>query len=308
MPLPPHGQHAPLPKETTTGPNINPTPTEQAATTIAGQRVVPVINGVSVLGTSVRGTSRVLISGITVAVDKSHIYFGSESYPIPTVNPASTTTLANGVVAFPLSNAVSVIGTALTAGTPAATFSGTVVSLDASSNLIFDGTAQNLPTFARTTSDSSQVTMIDSVAVELLPSGISIAGTALTPAASLITTIGGQIITAVATAIKTGSATMSAGAKATNLGGTVVSLGSGGSLVIGSKTVVLAAPSGSFGGSGPGGPLTNGSSPHGSVPVNVQNNTTSSVHSFEGKAGGFECLIPQALASLVIAMHFLSHL
>ena len=129
-----------------------PAPTEQATTMIAGQKAVLVANGVSILGTSITGTSSVIISGTTVSVDKTHIYFGSKVFPLPIVNPASVTTLANGAVALPLSHAISIYGTTLTVGAPAATFSGTTVSLDASSNLIFDGTSQALPSVPQTTS------------------------------------------------------------------------------------------------------------------------------------------------------------
>ena len=327
-------------------------PTEHATTTIAGQIVVPVTNGVSILSTTITGTIKtpVLISGITLAVDKSNIYIGSKSYPIPTAKPASIMALANRVVALPLSNAVSIYNTTLTAGAPAATFSGTAIPLDASSNLIFDGIAQTLPSFAQTTSDFGQVTTINSVAVELLSSGISVAGSTLTPEAplitasgmplslgstilaigtksipisfknpqSLITTIGGHVITAAATAIKISNATTSPGAQGTILDGTSVSLGSGGSLVVGSTTVMLAAPSGSFGGLmsgglglgglGLGGPLANGSSPNESVPTNSKNSTTSSKQNFRGQAGGLRCHIPRAFASLAVAIHILSHL
>ena len=166
---------------------------------------------------------------------------------------------------------------------------------------------------------------------ELLPSGISVAGTTLTPGEplmtasgmlvsldstipqSLITTVGGQIITAAATAIKIGSVTLAPGAQETTVGGAAVPLGSDGSLMIGAKTLVLAAPSRSLGGlimgeSGHGGPLTNGSSPNGSVPFDAKYNTTSTGLNFEGKAGGWRCLIPKRVAGLVVAIYFISHL
>lgn len=255
--------------------------TEQVATMIAGQTVIPIANGVSIHGTSITGTNTAIISGTAVSVHDSHLYFGSKSYPLPTANPASATTLANGVVALPISNAVSIYGTTLTAGAPAATFSGTAVFLDVSNNLVFDGTGQALPHFPQTESQSGQVTTIDSVTLELLSSGISVAGTTLTPGAPAITA--------------SGTATLSPGVSGTTLGGTLVSLGSGGNLVIGSKTVVLGVPSGSLGGIIMGG--------FGSLPSVLSNSTSSSVHIFEGRARCLRSLVPEGLAGFTIAIH-----
>ena len=169
-----------------------PVPTEQATTTIAGQAVVPIANGVLVQGIPVTGASPVIISGTTFSVDDSRLYLGSKSYKLPTANAAKVT-LVNGVVALPISNAVSIYGTTLTVGAPAATLSGTTVSLDSASNLIFNGTAQALPSSPQTTSELGQVTTINDMAVRLLPSGISVAGTTLTPGAPAITTSGTSV-------------------------------------------------------------------------------------------------------------------
>ena len=315
------------------------TPVDEGATTVAVQKVVPVDNGVSIQGTFVTGTNPVIISGTTVSVDNSHLYFGSKSYPLPTRIPASLTTFANGAVVFPISNAVSIYGTTLTAGAPAATLSGTTVSLDTSNNLIFGGTGQALPSFSRKKSKSGEVTTINNVAVELLPSGISVAGTTLTPGGSaveasgmpvsfgatalivgtssvpvsfvhpqsLITTIGGQVITAAATVVELGTATLTPGAQGITLGGTMVSLGSSGNLVVGSKTIVLGSPSGSLGcmilgGVGSGGPFTNSSAPAGSTPMSTSNRTSFDVHTFEGKARCFRRMIPQELVGLAFAV------
>ena len=319
-----------------------PAPTEQAPTMIAGQTVVPVANGVSLQGSVITGTSPVVIAGTTVSVDESHLYIGSKSYPLPTANPAPVTTLVKGAVAIPLSNAVLIYGTTLTAGAPAATFSGTAVSLDSSSNLIFDGTAKALPSFSQMTSPTVQTTTINNVAVELLPTGILVAGTTLTPGAppitasgshvslgstilaigtssvpvsfgsphALITTVGGQAITAAAMAVKVGSVTLLPGAQGTTVDGTLISLGSAGSLVVGSKTVMLGAPSGSLGGLIMGGLITGGVGSGGppannSSPFRGSNSTTSNVQSFEGKAARSRSLIPKGLTGLVIAIHLL---
>lgn len=316
-----------------------PTPTQQSPTMIAGQTVVPMTNGVLIQGTPVTGTSPVAISGTTVSVDKSHLYIGSTSYPLPSANPAPVATLANGATALPLSNAVSIYGTTLTVGAPAATIAGTAVSLDSSNNLIFDGTAQALPSFPQPTLKIDQVTTINSVAFQLLPTGISVAGTTLTLGAppmtasgslvslgstvlavgtssvpvsfvtpqSLITTIGGQVITAAPSALKIGSVTLSPEASGTTLGGTFVSLGSSGSLVVGPQTVVLGAPTASLGGliiggSGPGGPTAKNSSVSVVIPTGANNGTISSVVEFEGKGARSRRLDLEGLAILAVAI------
>ena len=320
-----------------------PDPTEQAATAIAGLAVVPVANGVSIQGVYVTGTTPVVISGTTISVDNSRLCFGSKAYPLPTESPASMTTLANGAVVLPMPNAASIYGNTLTAGAPAATFLRTAISLDDSSNLIFDSTALSLPSFAQTTADWDKVTTINSLAIKLLPSGISVAGTTLTPGAhaisafgkpvflgstifvigtssipvsfgnwqSLTTTIGGQAMTDASTGIEMGTAKLLPGAQGTTLGGTLVSLGSSGTLVVGSTTLVLEGPSGSLGelivgGSAPGAPLTKNTSPVGSIPTSLSNNTSIGVHAFEGKAEYLRSLVPEALAALAVAIHLTS--
>ena len=322
-----------------------PTRTPLSTTVIAGQTVVPIANGVLIQGTSVTSTSPVVISGITVSVDKSHLYVGGKSYPLPTASPTPVVTLDNRAIALPMSNAVSIYGTTLTAGAPAATISGTAISLDSSSNLIFDGTAQALPSFPQPTFKTDHVTTINSVAVQLLPTGISVAGTTLTPGAppvtasgsivslgstvlaagtssvpvsfripqSLITTIGGQVVTAAPSAVRIGSVTLSSGAPGTTVGGTLVSLGWGGSLVVGSQTVKLGAPTGSLGGLimggfGSRGPTANGSSTLGVIPTSANNGTNSSVQSFEGKATRSRRFSPKGLAGLAVAIPFILYL
>ena len=316
-----------------------PTLTQQSPTMIAGQTVIPMTNGVLIQGTPVIETSPVAISGTTVSVDKSHLYIGSKSYPLPSANPAPVATLANGATALPMSNAVSIYGTTLTAGAPAATIAGTAVSFDSSNNLIFDGTAQALPSFPQPTAKTDHVTTINSVALQLLPTGISVAGTTLTPGAppitasgslvslgstvlalgtssipvsfvtpqSLITAIGGQVVTAAPSAVKIGSVTLSPGAPGTTLGGTSVSLGSSGSLIVGSQMVVLGAPTASLGGviiggSRSRGPTANGSSISGVIPPGANNGTIFSVLSFEGKAARWKGFDLEGLASLAVAM------
>ena len=322
-----------------------PAPTEPAPTSTAGQTVVPIVNGVSIQGTSVTGTSPIVVSGTTISVNRSRLYIGSQSYPLPTAIPAPVTTLANGATALPLSNAVSIYGTTITAGATAATISGTAVSLDSSSNLIFDGTAQTLPSVSETLSPPDRITTIDNVAVKLLPSGVAVAGTTLTPGAppvtvsgspvllgsailavgsssvpvsfgspqALITAIGGQTITAASTAMHIGNVTLLPKGQETTVAGTVISLSTNGNFVFSSQTVALRTPtksSGSLivGGFGSARPLANASSPLGNVPPGHGNSTQSRVQSFEGKATRLGGFIAESLAGVAIAMHLALYL
>ena len=322
-----------------------PTLTQQSPTIMAGQTVVPIAKGVSIQGKSVTGTSPVVISGTTISVAGSHLYIGSKSYPLPTANPTPVATLVNGATAHLISNAVSIYKTTITAGAPAATISGTAVSLDFSNNLIFDGTAQALPSFPQPTLKTDQVTTINSVAIQLLPTGILITGTTLTPGAPpitasdslislgstvlaigtssvpvsfdtpqpLITSIGGQVVIAAASALKIGGVTLSPGAPGITLGGTAMSLGSSGKFVVGSQTVVLGAPTASLGGMvmggfGLGGPTANGSSISGVVPTRAYNGTKSGAQIFEGKAAQLGRSNLDGVASLIAAISLIWYL
>lgn len=82
---------------------------------------------------------------------------------------------------------MSIYGTTLTPGAPAATVPGTAISLDVSSNLIFAGTAQALASFPHTPLEPNEVMIVNSVTVKLFPNGVSVVGTTLTPEAPAIT-------------------------------------------------------------------------------------------------------------------------
>lgn len=124
-----------------------PSPKPAPATNVAGHSVVPVAYGAVVNGhTIAAGANPITISGVPIHVDSSNsIHVAGIPYRLPTVKPAMSTTLPNGAAAVMLPSAVSIHGTTLSVGASAALISGTAVSLDSSSNLIYEPTALALP-------------------------------------------------------------------------------------------------------------------------------------------------------------------
>ena len=87
-----------------------------------------------------------------------------------------------------------------------------------------------------------------------------------------------------------------------------MSLGSGGSLVVGPQTVMLGAPTGSLGGfimggSGSGGPLANSSSSLVGAATGLSNGSNSGMQIFEGSAAHLKRLIPGSVAGLSFTIH-----
>ena len=262
-----------------------------STTVIAGQTVVPVASGVLIQGTPVTGTSPIIIFGTTVSVDPSHLFIGGNSYPLSTVNPTAVIILANGVIVLPMSNAVSIYGTTLTAGTPAAIISGTAVSLDFSIKIIFDGTAQALPSsFPQPILKTVHATTVNNVAVQQLLTGISVAGTILTPGAPLISASGSLV--------SLGSSFLAIGTSSVPVPfGTTKSLITtiGGQVVKGLES---------------GGSTGNGSSISGAGRTGAYNGTISGVQTFEGKAVRFRRSDLEGLTSLatMIALSLYLHI
>ena len=220
------------------------------------------------------------ISGTAVSLDGSgHLYFGGIGYQIPAATSAIGSKLSNGAVVVPIPGGVSLLGTSLTAGGPGITLSGASVSLDASNNLIFDGTAHIIPTMDGYSWSPGQITTVNGQTLTELPNGVCISGTTIAPGAPsiivsgtimslakhvliigettvpialpteqpLITNVGGGTITAFPSAISLAGTTLIPGASAITVSGTVISLNTAGALVMGSKTVSLPTLSGGLG-------------------------------------------------------------
>ena len=121
--------------------HLPPSPS-RISTTIQGHDVCVLPNQlITVDGITVRpGAPPTVISGQPIFLDSiSQIYVGQHAYRLPVVTPI---TLPNGAFATPFPSGVFIDGTSLVAGAQPVMISGTVMSLDASNNLIIGTTAR----------------------------------------------------------------------------------------------------------------------------------------------------------------------
>lgn len=266
-------------------PSLAPT----APATVAGHLVQPQSSGALVDGQTIKyGAPPSTISGTAVSIDASHnIYIGSDSYPIPSSPPTSATAaenvaipLPNGAtaVALPKSGGVSIYGATLFPGAHT-TISGKVVSLDSSSNLIYEGT--QAPAVEK--NGYGPVTTVASQAVTPVANGVLIGGTKVengAPAITLggtkisyghsmlvmgtssiplplasptsnpeqgpVTTVANHAVTPISNGAIINGATVSDGAPATTISGTPVFFAHS-TLVFGSSSVPLTLPSSNSG-------------------------------------------------------------
>lgn len=266
--------------------NIGVQPAQQYHPTILnGESAQRVFNGVSIAGATLTpGASPFTISGTPISVGPSNIIIGSDTVPLTAAFPAQTApnaalyqaTTINGEEAQLLSNGVSIAGTTLTPGASAVTISGTPISVG-SSGLIL-GTSSPIP--LASAFPEQIVTTLAGEAITLLPTAAEIAGAVLTlgspsltisgisvhvgsaglvvgtitvplvsdPQEQFITTMAGQAITAVPTAVEVAGTMLTPGAEGVTLNGTVVSLDTAGDLVLGTQTIGLASESVGLGG------------------------------------------------------------
>ena len=150
----------------------------------------------------------------------SALSIGTSTVPLaPGVSNSITTTIAGqAIVAAP--NAATVAGTTIRPGASGITLAGTLISLNTASQLMIGSKTIALGS----ASQSSIVTTIGGQVITAAPNGIAIAGTVLTPGASHVF-----------------------------VGGALVSLNTAGQLIVGSKTITLQS-----GNSGSGGPIAGG--------------------------------------------------
>ena len=321
------------------------TPPVPSATNLAGHVVQPLSTGVLVDNNLVTpGGSPVTVSGTAVSLDGSgHLSLGGTMYHVPSATPAPTSRLSNGAIAVPIPNGVSVLGTTLTAGASAIMISGTAMSLDASNNLIFDGTAHAISTPVGSSWNPGSITTVNGQTFTELSNGVCISGTTLAPGAPpitvsgtsmsladhalivgkttvpvilpteqpLTTTVGGQIITAAPSAINIAGTTLLPGASAMTISGTEISLNTAGGLVVGSKTIPLPTSPSGLGSliMGGFGPSTTGSASTSNVPVSSPAGATNtSAQSFKGGSGSVKPglrvrWMVTTLAVVVAALH-----
>lgn len=157
-------------------------PAPVPAVSVAGYALKPVAYGVVIVSdTSTRGGSAVNIAGTPVFLDSNNqVHIGNNAYNIPVVPAAPTTTLPNGVPAVILPNAVSIHGTTLTMGGPAATVSGNVVSFGPANDLVY-AQAATRPSNGGFGSVPTLVTTIDGQAITADSAKAMLPSTTLTP-------------------------------------------------------------------------------------------------------------------------------
>ncbi len=242
---------------------------QRILTTIAGHAITANPTAVAIAGTTLGpGDSAITVGGTPLALDTAGRYFllGSKTIPFETTQsakPLITTIAGQTITANP--TAVTVAGTTLGPGDSAITVGGTPVALDPAGHYILLG-SKTIP-FETTES-----------------------------AKPLIATIAGQTITAVASAIAIAGTTLRKGDKGFEINGTVISLDTAGSFVVGSKTQTFDSGSVDSGGStvgvsGSKGPLA--STTASVVQSGVSNRTdgaaATGVQVFTGEAGGLRC-------------------
>lgn len=253
-------------------------------TTILGQVAQSISNGISIAGATLApGAPPITISGTPVSVGSSGLVIGSSTVPLAAMFPNQITpnapqyqpTTINGEKAQLLSNGgISIAGTTLTAGVSAITISGTPVSVGSSNLIIGSSTVALAAAFQPPITPTTalyQPTTINGQEAQLLPNGLSIAGSTLTPGApaitisgtplsvgssglvlgtgnpiplpstipqQIITTLANQAITIFPTAAVIAGATLTPGAPALAISGITISVDSS-ALVVGTNTVPL---------------------------------------------------------------------
>ena len=241
-------------------------------TLIAGLTVTPLAHSVAIDGKTLRaGDPPLTIAGTLYSLD-SNDYFAAnptiQALPTPPPPPGGTllnsqTTAMDGQELKVFSNGVSIAGTALAPGGPAATVSGIPISLG-STALIIDGTT--IPVSLG--SANFLTTTIDDHVIIAAPSSVILQGTSLEPGspgitisnelislnkagslilgshtialsgADLTTRIGNEMITAAPTGVQIAGATLLPDASSGwTIDGTRILLNVMGDVIIGGKTI-----------------------------------------------------------------------
>ena len=222
------------------------------------------------------GDPSTTVSGAKFTIDTAgHIYIDDQEYDLPLGSSSPSTILANGAIVTAFANGVLISGTIFTAGAPIVTVDNTALSLDVDQNLIFNPTAQPIPTLYNTHKvqplpDQVATKIVDNM--QHVPDGISIAGSVITKDAPAITissdpmlpdpsvlvfdndlvtlqidksalfptSLAGHIVTSIASGIVIdGKYTVLAGHQATTIDGILLSPDQAGELVVGSQTMTV---------------------------------------------------------------------
>ena len=242
-------------------------------TTIAGHIVTATPGAIAVSGNILTpGASPVTVSGTPIQLGSSALIIGTSTVPLAPTSPTITTVAGQAITAAP--NSVVIAGNTLSPGAPGSSIDGTALSLDALGHFVVG--SKTIPlgsTFPETITSN-----IAGQVITAAPDGIAVAGTTLRPGApgttlsgtlisldtasqlivgsktiplepaspnSIITTIGGQVITAAPNGLAIAGTTLTPGVSGVRVGGTLVSLNTAGQLIVGSHTMTL--PSGDTG-------------------------------------------------------------
>ena len=258
----------------------SPTPFATKAFTVAGQAFTPNPSAFSIAGTTISADGpAVTISRTIVSLGQNGaLGIGSSTISLPPLletTPNKVYTVA-GQTFTPNPSAFPVAGTIVSAGGPAATVDGTLISLDPSGALAIGSSTINLPSL----SDPSpnKVYTVAGHTFTPNPSAFPIAGTVLSagrpaitvdgttislgqsgtlalgsstidlpnlsdPSPSKVYTVAGQTFTPNPSAFPITNTIISAGGPPATINGTIISLEPSGTLIIGSSTIPLSTTS-----------------------------------------------------------------
>lgn len=156
---------------------------------IASHAVVVGPSGVHVDGSKVQyQEGPVSVPGGAAINNGNSIVLGSQIYNIPSATPPPTTIMAGHVVS-PVTNGAIINGDTITQGAAAATVSGTPVSVDSGSKIYIDDTAYQLPSVK----PAPTTILPNGAAAAVVSNGISVHGTTITAGASAVT-ISGTVV------------------------------------------------------------------------------------------------------------------
>ena len=245
--------------------------------TINNQVVQPLSYGISIAGTTLTpGAPPITVSGTPIHLGTSALVVGTSTLPLIPGTPTQIVTTIAGQAITAAPSAVAIAGNTLTPGAPGETIDGTLLSLNSAGQFVVG--SKTIPFGSKV--PETMTTNIAGQVITAAPNAVAVAGTTLALGApgitldgtllslatagelivgsktvplgsafpsSIVTTIGGQVITATPDKIAIGSTALTPGAPGVTVGGTLISLNTAGQLLVGSKTIALPNGSTRFG-------------------------------------------------------------
>ena len=239
--------------------------------TINGQVVQLLSHGISIAGTTMtRGAAPITVSGTPIHFGSSALIIGTSKVPLTPGVPTHMTINIGGQAVIAASDVVAIAGSTLSPGAPGTIIDGTVLSLDPVGRFVVGSKTVSL--LASEKVPQTITTNIAGQAITAAPNAIIVAGTTLHPGApgttlagtvislnmasqliigpktldlesshyhqsSLVTEIGGGLITAAPNGITMANTALTRGAAGVTVGGTLVSFNAAGQLIVGPKTI-----------------------------------------------------------------------